>query len=413
MTAPESLRLLFFLALRNMIRQRRRTAAALLAISLGVAALIGSGGFITDIFRQLAEAIIRSQTGHVQIARPEFFTSGSRSPEKHLIEEPAAVAERLRARADVVEVAGRIQFSALLGNGRSDLGVLVEGIEPDREARIGTYVNVLRGRRLAGADESGVMLGEGAATSLSLQAGAPVSLVSSTAAGAVNSLDLEVTGVIQSFSKEYDARVVKIPLPAAQSLLDVGGVNVLVVLLADTARSDEVGAAIRADLAGSGLEVRLWHELSDFYAKSVTLYERQFGVLRLIILIMVALSVVNTLNAAMFERTGEFGTMRALGNRSGEVLRLVLLEGALLGVAGALLGVVLGVALAAVVSAIGIPMPPPPNSNIAYVARIVIEPGTVAQSFAIGVAAAALGAVVPALRMARIPVVDALRHAAH
>jgi putative ABC transport system permease protein len=222
-----------------------------------------------------------------------------------------------------------------------------------------------------------------------------------------------VTGVIQSFSKEYDARVVKIPLPAAQSLLDVGGVNVLVVLLADTARSDEVGAAIRADLAGSGLEVRLWHELSDFYAKSVTLYERQFGVLRLIILIMVALSVVNTLNAAMFERTGEFGTMRALGNRSGEVLRLVLLEGALLGVAGALLGVVLGVVLAAAVSAIGIPMPPPPNSNIAYVARIVIEPGTVAQSFAIGVAAAALGAVVPALRMARIPVVDALRHAAH
>jgi putative ABC transport system permease protein len=405
--------LLLFLAVRNMIRQRRRTAAALMAISLGVAAMIGSGGFIRDIFRQLAEAIVHSQTGHLQIARPEFFTSGSRSPEKHLVDRPDEIVQILRGRPEVVEVMGRMQFSALLGNGRSDLGVLVEGIEPDKEARLGTYMNVLQGRRLADADALGAMVGEGAAQSLTLSAGAPITLLASTAQGAMNALDLDVTGVIQSFSKEYDARVVKIPLDAAQSLLDVDGVNVLVVLLKDTGTSDVVASGIREQLAGRDLEVRQWHELSDFYSKAVTLYERQFGVLQLIILVMVALSVINTLNATMFERTGEFGTMRALGNRSGDVLGLVLMEGALLGIAGAALGVVLGLVLASAVSAIGIPMPPPPNSNIAYVARILVEPVNVGRSFVIGVGAAVLGAAVPAVRMARIEVVEALRHAAH
>lgn len=405
-------RLLCFLALRNVIRQRRRTAAALMAIALGVAALIVSGGFISDIFRQLAEAIVHSQTGHLQIAKPEFFTSGSRSPEKHLMDRPDAIVALLRARPEVVEVMGRMQFSALLGNGRSDIGVLVEGIEPAKEARLGTFVNVLQGQRLAEPDRLGVMLGEGVAQTLALSAGAPVTLVTTTADGAMNALDLDVVAVIQSFSREYDARVVKIPLAAAQELLDVAGVNVLVALLNETGVSDRVAADLRAELARQGLELRIWHELSDFYSKSVTLYERQFGVLRLIILVMVALSVINSLNATMFERTSEFGTMRALGNRSGAVLQQVMVEGVVLGIAGALLGVVVGLGLAAGVSAIGIPMPPPPNSNLPYVARILVGPGTVGGAFAIGVAAAALGATVPALRVSRVPVVDALRQGA-
>lgn len=401
--------LLFFLALRNVVRHRRRTAAALMAISLGVAAIIVSGGFVRDIFRQLAEAIVRSQTGHLQIARAEFFTSGSRSPEKHLIEQPAEIERLLRARPETVEVMGRMQFSALLSNGRSDLGVLVEGIEPAKEARLGTYVNVLRGKRLTDADRLGAMVGEGVGQTLSLDAGAPVSLVTSTAQGAMNALEFDVAGVIQSFSREYDARVVKIPLEAAQTLLDVAGVNVLVVLLSDTKLADGVGRELRAELARRGLQLRLWHELSDFYSKAVTLYERQFGVLQLIILVMVALSVVNSLNASLFERTGEFGTMRALGNRSGDVLRLVLFEGALLGLAGAALGVVVGIVLSLAISAVGIPMPPPPNSNIAYVARILVEPALVLGAFAIGAVAAVLGSAVPAVKVARMPVVDALR----
>ena len=139
------------------------------------------------------------------------------------------------------------------------------------------------------------------------------------------------------------------------------------------------------------------------------LYGLLFGVLQWIILAMVLLSVTNTVNMAIFERTGEFGTMRALGNRGREIFLLVLTESAVLGLIGAALGVILGVYCAWLISAIGIPMPPPPNADIGYTARIRVVPSVVAGAFAIGALATVLAAILPALRVARTEVVEALR----
>ena len=111
----------------------------------------------------------------------------------------------------------------------------------------------------------------------------------------------------------------------------------------------------------------------------------------------------------MLERVGEFGTMRALGNTAWDVVRLVIMEGALIGVLGALLGVAAGCAVAWIVSLIGIPMPPPPNSNLEYVARIALVPAVVSTAFAVGLSATVLASLLPAFRVSRLPIVEALR----
>ena len=90
----------------------------------------------------------------------------------------------------------------------------------------------------------------------------------------------------------------------------------------------------------------------------------------MIVLVMVLLSVANTVNMALHERVGEFGTMMALGNRRGFIFRMIVLESGLLGVIGAALGLVLGLLLAWGISLVGIPMPPPPNWNVGYTAAI-------------------------------------------
>jgi putative ABC transport system permease protein len=141
----------------------------------------------------------------------------------------------------------------------------------------------------------------------------------------------------------------------------------------------------------------------------VQLYDRQFGVLQLIILFMVLLGVVNVINMSVFERLAEFGTMRALGNRGREVLALVLTEGMLLGLIGSAIGVVLGIGLAVGISAVGIPMPPPPNSSLPYTAYIRVVPAVVASAFLIGVAAVFLASLLPGFRVARVPIAEALR----
>jgi putative ABC transport system permease protein len=162
-------------------------------------------------------------------------------------------------------------------------------------------------------------------------------------------------------------------------------------------------------LSPKGLEVKTWLQLNDFYAKTVEMYDAQFGVLRIIILLMVLLSVANSVNMSVFERVGEFGTMMALGNRSARVFTLIIAENAIIGLIGATAGAILGIGLALAISAIGIPMPPPPNSDLGYTAHILVVPSVIASAFFIGLIATVAAALLPASRVRRIPVVDALR----
>ena len=382
---------------------------ALAAIALGVASLILSGGFVQDIVIQLGEALIHSQSGHLQINRRGFFEGGTRSPEKFMLDRPEPVRQLVSVMTEVDDVLARVSFSGLLSNGRSDLAIIGEGIEPNREVKLGTYLQVKAGRQLSDQDTYGILIGNGVARSLKLVPGDQVTLLVNTAGGALNTLDLEVVGVFQTFSRDFDARAVRIPLAAAQTLLDTPGVNTLVLSLKDTRATAAVVDRLRQSLNPAQYEVKAWHELSDFYEKTVDLYERQFGVLRLIILVMVLLSVANSVNMTVMERVGEFGTMMALGNRRMHTFRLIVIESAMLGLAGSAVGVAFGVALAAAISAVGIQMPPPPNADLGYTARIQIVSAEIALACAVGMAATVGAAILPAWRATRMPVAEALR----
>jgi putative ABC transport system permease protein len=397
------------LALRNVLRHKARTGMTLLAIIVGVVGLILSGGFVHDIFTQLGEVLIHSQSGHMQVARSGYFQRGARSPEKYLIDNPEPLRKQIMAANGVKDVMGRLYFTGLLNNGRSDLPIIGEGIEPGHEARLGSGMVISAGRQLGEKDANGMMLGHGLAHSLKLKPGDWATLVISTPDGALNSQEFQIVGIFQTFSKDYDARAVRIPLAAAQDLLATPGVNTLVVALQRTRDTDAIAATLTEKLAGQGLEVNTWLKLNDFYAKTVAMYDVQFGVLRIIILLMVLLSVINSVNMSVFERIGEFGTMMALGNRSRRVVELIILENVIIGLAGATLGVCLGMALALIISAIGIPMPPPPNADLTYVAHIRIVPSVIVSAFAVGFIATVLATFLPAARVRRIPVVDALR----
>jgi putative ABC transport system permease protein len=375
----------------------------------GVAGLILSGGFVKDIFVQLGEAIIQSETGHAQVFREGFREKGSRQPDRYLINDPGPIAARIATSPLVRDVSSRLSFSGLLNNGKRDLAVIGEGVEPDKEARLGTFLKMVSGRTLTEADTFGMIVGQGVAQSLALQVGDQVTVLVNTTGGALNTVDVEVIGIFQSFSRDFDARAVRIPLAAAQELLATPGANQLIISLHQTRDTDDALAAIKAQLSGSGLEAYSWKQLSDFYEKTLQLYDRQFGVLQVIILVMVLLSVANTVNMSAFERLGEFGTLQALGNRQRDVFRLILVENTFLGLMGGTLGAVIGVALALAISAIGIPMPPPPSANTGYTAMIRLDIANVATAFLIGVVATALAAIFPARRVSRTELVEALR----
>ena len=397
------------LAFRNVLRQKTRTAMMLAAIICGVVGLILAGGWVNDTYVQLAEALIHSQSGHMQVYKKGYYAAGSRAPEKYLITAPDSVKQHIASVAGVDSVMARLNFSGLLNNGRSDLPIIGEGIEPDKEAILGSFVSITAGRQLTDKDTFGIVLGHGVAQGLKLKPGDHIILLVNTIEGALNSMDFEVIGVFQSYSNDYDARAVKIPLAAAQELLGTQSANALVISLKKTSDTDYMAAWLKENLATSELEIKTWVELNDYYEKVVELYEGQFGVLQLIILLMVMLSVANSVNMSIFERMGEFGIMMALGNRCGWVFRLIITESILLGLIGSCLGVGVGAVLALIISAIGIPMPPPPNSSLGYTAHIEIIPSILLMSSAVGIGATVLAAILPARHVARTPVVEAIR----
>ena len=403
--APAGLRL----ALRNVFRQRARTALTIAIIGAGVAGLILSGGFVEYALNTLRESTIHAQLGHLQIYKKGYYAEGKRSPFKYLIDRPDRVLTIVGGLPQVRESMSRLSFAGILNNGKNDFAILGEGIEPGPEARLGTEIQLIAGHRLAPEDRFGVMVGEGVATGMALHVGDVVNLLLNTEEGALNNLEFTIVGIFRTFSKDYDARAVRIALPDAQELLASKAVNSIVVDLKDTAQTGEAAALLASKLDADAFEIKTWLDLADFYEKTAALFKRQFLFLQTIILLSVLLSVANSVNMTIFERTGEFGTLMALGTRRGPIFRLVIQENIIVGLLGSLFGVLMGVALAWLLNALKLPMPPPPNSNSGYAAGITLLPGTVLAAFVIGSVATPLTALWPARRIARVPVVDALR----
>ncbi len=311
----------------------------------------------------------------------------------------------------VRDVMGRLAFTGVINNGRRDYSVVGLGVEPHAESQLGQQIQILDGRNLDDTDDNGIVVGEGLAATMGLHKGDVVTLIVSTPDGALNTQDLDVLGIFRSFSKDYDARAVRITLNGAQSLLATDRVNVLVARLDETPNTTITAQRMRALPALQTLAVKEWYTLSDFYSKTVELYERQFGVLQFIVLGMVLLSVANSVNMSAFERIAEFGTMRALGTRHIEVTQLILAEAVVLGLVGAALGMLLGALAALLISAIGIPMPPVPGSEMGYTAHIRLDLVRILGAGLIGFVATVIASIPPALRSCRIPLVDALRRA--
>ncbi len=400
----------FLLALRNVFRHVRRSSIAMGAVAFGVVAMLLAAGFIDDILHDMREVHIQTQLGHIQITRPKYLQEGLSEPFRYLIRDDAPERQMVEQAPHVEVVSPRLSFSGLISLGDTTLSYIADGIEPEREQKLSKQLKIQSGQGLDPKEPKGAILGRGLARNLGAKVGDRVVLLANTERGGVSAVEVVVRGTFSTFTKSYDDMAVRLPLATAQKLLKVNGVHRWVLLLDRTENTEETAAALSKRLDPAKFEVVRWTQLADFYEKTVTLFKRQVNVMKFIIAAIIVLSITNTMMMSVMERTGEIGTSMALGENRRQVLASFLAEGFVLGASGALIGLAAGLLLAQLISAVGIPMPPPPGATEGFVAGIRITPSLTLQALLLAASTALIAASYPAWKASRMTIVDALRH---
>ena len=399
--------MLITLAFRNVFRNRRRSAITLLVIVFGAIGLILFGGYKSRTFYALRESTIRNRLGHLQIYRRGFAAAEAQKPLQYGLEDAGALRRDVERDPRVAMTAAQITLMGLVSNGEKSETFLATAVEPEKDRAMAAQ-RITAGTDLPAGEADAVIVGRGLAASMHVKPGDYLTLMSTTTTGSLNAMDVRVAGVFMSGVKEYDDRAVKMPLAAAQQLLQTKKVERLIVMLRDTNDTAAVHSALARSLRD--VEFKECSQLASFYHQVVMLYNGIFGFLGIVVFAIVVFSVANTILMSVFERTREIGTLMAIGTPRGTVWRMFLAEGMFIGVIGGAIGLAVGALAAFAINHMNLMLPPPPGYTVGYALRVMLQPPILVTSFLISFITATLSSIVPALKASRLAIVDALGH---
>lgn len=474
------------LAARNLLRNRRRSLATLLALAIGSIATLLFGGYARNIATSMETAYIRAG-GHLQIQHRDYFVFGSSDPTAYGIKDYRRLMDAIQADAALREritvMSPTLQFSGVAGNFDQGLSKSVVGfgfvpqdvnamrtwnefdipldtppiVLDDRHpdgAVIGMGVARLLqlckalalsdcpqpsqpAGREAEADKPApsaakTALGADLAQLSDLEAGdsaqtqgvrdtkaAPrIELLAGHANGTPNVASLAVLAAELQGFKELDDVAVMLSLDQAQRLIygrSPPRATAIMVQLQHTDTMAAVQARLQALIDGLKLDQPLtvidYQTLNPYFVQTLSLFDTIFTFIFALIGSIVLFTVSNTVNTAVVERTVEIGTLRAMGLRRQQVQNLFVMEGTLLGVVGALGGLVASLVIAAIVNSLGLTWLPPGTSEpLPLVLRVWGETRMLAGATIGLVLIAVVSAWWPSRRAARLNVVESLRH---
>jgi putative ABC transport system permease protein len=459
------------LAVRNLLRNRRRSLATLLAMAIGSTSILLFGGYSTNINYTMHTEYVQSG-GHLQIQHRDFYLYGSGNPTAYGIADYTQIIAAIKndeVLKDMVLVATpTLQFGGIAGNYAASVsrtivgnGFVAEDINRMRQwndfqlrtgsppfalvgaaadaAIVGTGVarvlqlcDALKITRcpapLKEAKSDGASLPDDIAQ-LSLQETPSGSAATATnprrievlagnSRGTPNVASLEVIRAEEQGFKELDEVYIMMHLAQTQQLIYGKSEPKVTSIILQLRHSNQIEAAqqrlapILARFANTQpLAVLDFRTLNPFYVQTIQLFDTIFGFIFTLIGAIVLFTVSNTMNTAVVERTVEIGTLRAIGLRRAGIRRLFVTEGALLGLTGAVLGVVLALVFSGIANQIGLTWLPPGSVQPLPLTLTVWGETTMILSTTFGlICIAIISAWWPAYRAAKLNVVDALRH---
>jgi ABC-type lipoprotein release transport system permease subunit len=410
------------LAWRNLWRNRRRTFITMAAIAFGYAMLL----FVACLMAGLRWQMIQNGTclvmSQIQVHAPGYYPN--RSLQKTLGgrqgTDVSAMLASIAADRRVNAVAPRVYGYGLLSAAHRSAGVELMGVVSEQETRITTLNSqVVKGTYLNARVPKGVVIGDKLASTIGIELGSEIVLLTQAADGSMGNDVYTVVGILHTGLDAVDRGLVLMSLSSLQDLLHLapGRIHEVGIKLNHITAASTVAAALEVRLAKSlPVRVMAWPELAPELANYIQFNHGVTVVLFFIFFLVAVIGVMNTMLMAVFERTREFGMLMAIGMRPTQVIGLILTEAAGLAVASLVVGATLGVPLLWYLQVHGLDLGGA-TGEVVSVAGVVVghlwygrQDFSAYSQAAIGLAATALvSALYPAWRAAQLRPTEAMR----
>ncbi|MCI2430102.1 FtsX-like permease family protein [Candidatus Acetothermia bacterium] len=410
------------IALRNVFRNRRRTLLSVVLIALGTASLFVFKGYFDFIHWGMGlEAV--AQYGHLQIADPTFWDKSAEGYE-YLIDKEKLdrVVSLLKEEPDFKAYTVQLMMTGMIGTEKKSSVFMASGVEPESEIASLKYLLMDEGGKyLQPGEQNTVVLGIGLANQLGIRKedlgprdgfpGPPIVVMAATVGGQYNARNLFVIGLLETGQPEVDLRLAVVPLVFAQSILNTQSVENVIVELKNIEATESTKERLERRLqeADLNLQIKTWDDLAIFRKQTMAWFGAVYRFIGAAIFVLVFFSILEVMTMSFFERMREIGTIRAIGTKRSQVFGLFLSEGVLIGVIGGLVGLALGWGVGWLVNESDIRYEPPGYAiEVPLQIRLVWE--NTLGPFLIALFSTLVSTIYPALRAARIRVVEALRY---
>lgn len=334
--------LILRLAWRNLWRQPRRTWLTIGAMVFSNVLLVFMMSLQLGTYGLMIDNTLQMFTGHLQVQAPGYKDEQKM---RLIVEDVVSTADELRRELHSDTIAARATTFALASSDARSIGIAIYGVEPAFEPGVSNIPGLLQeGRYLSDNNATDIVIGETLAKNLKVSLGAELTLLGSGRDGSFAAAVVTVVGIFRSGVKDIDRSIAEIPLGLFDDVFFMEGAGHQVVIV--TAAIDQVPAVqaeVQSLLADKpGVVVHDWDVLQPGLKQAIQADLSSAFFMYALLVILVAFSVLNTQLMSVLERTREFGITMSLGLKPGRLGRLVILETAIMGLLGLVIGALLG-----------------------------------------------------------------------
>ena len=330
------------LAWRNLWRHGKRTWLTIGAMVFSNTLLVFMISIQFGMYGLMIDNTLQVFTGHMQIQAPGYKDDKKmRQVVPHVI----PLASQLREEFPTQAIAARGWAFALASSDERSYGIGIFGVEPEFEPRVSSVPGLIKeGRYLHENDATEIVIGAVLARNLRVAIGDELTLLGSGLDGSFAAAVVNIVGIFESGVVDIDRNFAEMPLGAFQDVFYMEGAGHQVVVSAATLDDAELlGPEIIAALPTStDLVVHDWDALLPGLKQAIQADMSSAFFMYGILVILVAFSVLNTQLMSVLERTHEFGIVMSLGLKAGRLGRLIMLETALMGMIGLIIGTITG-----------------------------------------------------------------------